>query len=69
MIRELAAHEGMGILMTSSELPELLAVSDRVLVLCEGRLTSILPRAEATEESIMRAATSFLDRSVSAVAS
>ena len=49
--------------MTSSELPELLAVSDRILVLCEGRLTATLTRAEATEERIMQAATRFLDRS------
>ena len=49
-------------MMTSSELPELLAVSDRILVLCEGRLTAELPRAEATEEAIMHAATQFLDR-------
>ena len=41
--------------MTSSELPELLTVSDRILVLCEGRLTAELPRAEATEETIMHA--------------
>ncbi|GAC1335193.1 MAG: sugar ABC transporter ATP-binding protein [Isosphaeraceae bacterium] len=69
LIRELAAHEGIGILMTSSELPELLAVSDRVLVLCEGRVTALLPRAEADEESIMRAATAFLDRSTPLAAS
>ncbi|HWE36545.1 MAG TPA: sugar ABC transporter ATP-binding protein [Isosphaeraceae bacterium] len=62
LIRDLASHEGMGILMTSSELPELLAVADRILVLCEGRLTATLPRAEATEEAIMHAATRFLDR-------
>ena len=43
--------------MTSSELPELLAVSDRIIVLCEGRLTAEIPRAEATEEAIMHAAT------------
>ncbi len=52
----------MAILMTSSELPELLAVSSRILVLCEGRLTAELPRSEATEERIMEAATRFLDR-------
>ena len=52
----------MAILMTSSELPELLTVCDRILVLCEGRLTAELPRSEATEESIMHAATKFLDR-------
>jgi ABC-type sugar transport system ATPase subunit len=61
LVRQLA-HEGMGILMTSSELPELLAVCDRILVLCEGRLTATLDRAEATEERIMQAATAFLDR-------
>ena len=38
--------EGRAIIMTSSELPELLAVSDRIIVLCEGRLTAAIPRAE-----------------------
>lgn len=61
LIRRLVA-EGMAIIMTSSELPELLAVSDRILVLCEGRLTAELPRAQAAEETIMHAATQFLDR-------
>jgi ribose transport system ATP-binding protein len=61
LIRRLAA-QGMAVLMTSSELPELLTVCDRILVLCEGRLTAELPRAEATEEAIMDAATRFLDR-------
>jgi ribose transport system ATP-binding protein len=61
LIRRLA-EQGMAILMTSSELPELLTVCDRILVLCEGRLTAELPRAEATEETIMDAATRFLDR-------
>jgi ABC-type sugar transport system ATPase subunit len=61
LIRRLVA-QGMAIIMTSSELPELLTVSDRILVLCEGRVTAELPRAEANEESIMHAATRFLDR-------
>jgi ribose transport system ATP-binding protein len=61
LIRRLAA-QGMAILMTSSELPELLTVADRILVLCEGRLTANLTRAEASEEAIMHAATQFLDR-------
>ncbi len=55
MIGELAAS-GRAILLISSELPELLALSDRVLVMSEGRLTANLSRAEATQESIMRAA-------------
>ncbi|WP_422927386.1 sugar ABC transporter ATP-binding protein [Singulisphaera sp. PoT] len=61
LIRRLVA-EGMAVIMTSSELPELLTVSDRIIVLCEGRLTAELPRSEATEENIMHAATQFLDR-------
>jgi ABC-type sugar transport system ATPase subunit len=50
-------REGIGIIMTSSELPELLTVSDRILVLSEGRLTGEFARAEATEHKIMEAAT------------
>jgi ABC-type sugar transport system ATPase subunit len=61
LMRKLAA-QGLGILVTSSELPELLAVCDRILVLCEGRLTADLPRADASEEAIMHHATAFLDR-------
>ncbi len=59
LIRTLAAHEGVAVLMTSSELPELLAVCDRFLVLCAGRLTAALARSDATEERILQAATAF----------
>ncbi len=55
MIGELAAS-GRAILMISSELPELLALCDRVLVMSEGKLTADIPRAEATQEAIMSAA-------------
>jgi ABC-type sugar transport system ATPase subunit len=50
-------RQGMGVLLTSSELPELLTLSDRILVLAEGRLTAELTRAEATEHRILEAAT------------
>ncbi len=50
-------RQGLGILVTSSELPELLTLCDRILVLCEGRLTGEFPRAKATEQKIMEAAT------------
>ena len=50
-------RSGLGIIVTSSELPELLTLCDRILVLCEGRLTGELSRAEATEERIMELAT------------
>lgn len=55
LINELAA-QGMGIIMVSSELPEILALSDNILVLSESRLTATLSRTEATEEIIMKAA-------------
>ncbi|HEX5498724.1 MAG TPA: ATP-binding cassette domain-containing protein, partial [Thermomicrobiales bacterium] len=58
------AHDGAAILMASSELPELLAMCDRVLVLCNGRLTAALTRAEATPERIMEAATATQRASV-----
>jgi ABC-type sugar transport system ATPase subunit len=55
-------RQGLAILVTSSELPELLTVSDRILVLCEGRLTAEFSRVEASEERIMEAATRFARR-------
>ncbi|MGV2984733.1 sugar ABC transporter ATP-binding protein [Microbacterium sp. AGC85] len=51
------AGEGMGILMISSELPEVLGMADRVLVMREGRITAEIERAEATSENVMFAAT------------
>src|SRR5271166_1183392 len=50
------ASRGLGIVVVSSEMPELLLLSDRVLVMCEGRQTGILSRGEATQEAIMRLA-------------
>ncbi len=51
------AAEGIAILMISSELPEILGMSDRVLVMREGRLTAEFSRADATQEKLMAAAT------------
>ena len=50
-------RQGLGIIVTSSELPELLTLCDRILVLCEGRQTGEFSRQEATEQRIMEAAT------------
>jgi len=49
--------KGIGIIMISSELPEILGMSDRIAVMSEGRLTAILDRTEATQEKIMQYAT------------
>jgi rhamnose transport system ATP-binding protein len=51
------AGEGVAVLVISSELPEVLTVADRVLVMREGRLVATLTREQATEESIVAAGT------------
>ena len=51
------ARAGKGIIMISSELPEVLRMSDRVIVMCEGRITGCLDISEASQEDIMTAAT------------
>ncbi len=56
LIAELAA-KGLGIILISSDLPEVLAMSDRIVVLHEGRVTAEISRDEATEERVMFAAT------------
>ena len=56
LMHQLAA-DGVAILMISSELPEILGMSQRILVMREGRIVADVPREAATEESIMAAAT------------
>ena len=55
MVNDLAA-EGLGIILISSDLPEVLAMSDRILVMREGRQMGIFGREEATQENVMTAA-------------
>ena len=50
------AAQGLGIVVVSSEMPELLLLSDSVLVMCEGHQTGLLPRAQASQEMVMRLA-------------
>jgi ribose transport system ATP-binding protein len=56
VLNELAG-EGKAIIMISSELPEILRMSHRVIVMCEGRITGVLPASQATQEAIMGYAT------------
>lgn len=55
LIFDLAA-QGLGIVVVTSEMPELLLLSDRILVMCEGRQTGIVRRETATQETVMRLA-------------
>lgn len=52
-------EEGIGVLFVSSEMPEIIGVSDRVIVMCDGRITGELMRGEATQEKILTLATHF----------
>ena len=52
-----AADKGTGVIVVSSDLPELISVSDRVLVMCDGRVTAELTGSQITEETVMRYAT------------
>ena len=56
LIKSLAA-QGKAIVMISSELSEILLLSHRVIVMCEGRITGVLPGSAATQENIMQLAT------------
>jgi rhamnose transport system ATP-binding protein len=60
LLSELAA-QGVGVLMISSELPEVLGMADRIVVLFEGRVMREFARADADEDSIMRAATGLVE--------
>jgi ABC-type sugar transport system ATPase subunit len=60
------ADDGMACLMVSSDLPEVLALSDRVLVMREGHLQGELRGADATEETVMQMATHAVDASTTA---
>ena len=54
---EKLAGEGKSIIMISSELPEILKLSDRIAVMCEGRLTGIVDGQSTTQEEIMKLST------------
>ncbi|MEU6872530.1 sugar ABC transporter ATP-binding protein [Streptomyces sp. NPDC046751] len=51
-----SAADGLAVLMISSDLPEVIGMADRVLVMCEGRLVAELPRGSATEETVLASA-------------
>lgn len=58
------AKSGVAIVMVSSELPEVMGMSDRILVMCDGKISSEFQRTEATQERIMSAATNHSSSSI-----
>jgi ribose transport system ATP-binding protein len=64
LMRDLA-NNGTGILMISSELPEILGMSDRVVVMYSGKVMAVLKADEATEEKVMAAATGIWKSKIS----
>ncbi len=59
LLDKLTKEEGKSIIMISSEMEEILRMSDRIVVMCDGRITGVLTNAEATQEKIMELATRF----------
>ncbi|NLC32218.1 MAG: sugar ABC transporter ATP-binding protein [Clostridiales bacterium] len=51
--------QGIGVICVSSELQEILGICDRIIVMCDGRITGEMPREQATQEKIMALATQF----------
>ena len=59
LLMEKMVKEGKTVIMISSEMPELMGMSDRIMVMCEGRLSGILDGAGATDEKIMMLASTY----------
>jgi rhamnose transport system ATP-binding protein len=64
LLAELAA-QGVAILMISSEMPEVLGMADRIVVLFEGRISGVFSREEVDQEVLMRAASGLANRAAS----
>ena len=60
--------DGKSIIMISSEMPELMGMSDRIMVMCEGHNSGILDGKDATDEKIMMLASRYIDGESSQVA-
>ena len=52
-------QQGIAVLFVSSEMPEIMGIADRIIVMCDGRITGELTAAEATQEMILTLATRF----------
>lgn len=57
-------QKGIGVLFVSSEMPEVIGISDRIIVMCDGKITGEISAKEATQDKIMQYATSFEKKTV-----
>ena len=51
--------QGIGVMFVSSEMPEIMGISDRIIVMCDGRITGELMQEDATQDQILTYATRF----------
>lgn len=57
--------QGIAVMFVSSEMPEIMGLADRIIVMCDGRITGELTAAEATQDSILKMATAFKNKNIS----
>lgn len=57
--------QGIAVMFVSSEMPEVMGLADRIIVMCDGRITGELTAAEATQDSILKMATAFKNKNIS----
>ncbi len=58
-------QQGIAVMFVSSEMPEVMGLADRIIVMCDGRITGELTAAEATQDYILKMATSFENKNIS----
>ena len=56
--------QGIAVMFVSSEMPEVMGVADRIIVMCDGRITGELMAESATQNEILKLATSFEDKKI-----
>ena len=56
--------QGIAVMFVSSEMPEIMGIADRIVVMCDGRITGEMSAEEATQEKIMTLATKFENKLV-----
>lgn len=57
-------QKGIAVIFVSSEMPEVMGIADRIIVMCDGRITGELASEDATQEKILTLATSFEDKKI-----